>query len=559
MTYFIYEKKQYYETPPKFLENDYSYYTPDESRPKRIAYGLLKPKFMPSYLVDTYDMRLVKGSDVDQGYCTLSYSWNQSGEILIDKTTGKSSRLDQGKHEIIFPESALQENSEYQEQTLDEVKYVKFEGLIQEICRDFGIRYIWYDQMCIDQEDEKKKHAEIHQMHKIYSNAYCTVALIPELMIDNVESPGSTVYEFDHYSMFQEAQWMKRMWTLEEALVSSQILFVGRNVHLWSYNLKEYTYPIFHMQSNYAIPAVLHYAQTRTSTKEHDHIFALANIFPDIIKQITVNYNQDVQDLMLQFYGLLAKHDLRILCFGRIAYDNDMHKPSPGHSMEGDDMDKVKCEQGLVQKFDLPSWTGVHGKYYKYGYRKTIFKNYTVSGKVLKITCWGITNDQRPTNILDFQRIGDMIPPFTQQEEGRTTVLQVRLQGPTKENFIYVDCKINRELDPIKYKDVVANVRDLSHFFPIKKTDLQWVSYDDMIFSSTFSFNNLTEPLQDSAQYVLLSGVNLMLNIGGIGTERLPVIKKDGDHYKAIGTCGITEYDYFLEDPILEEQTFEIH
>ena len=61
------------------------------------------PNFMPSYLVRTSDMKVVKGSEVNEGYCTLSYSWNQSGEIRKNAITGKSYRVDEGKHKIIFP------------------------------------------------------------------------------------------------------------------------------------------------------------------------------------------------------------------------------------------------------------------------------------------------------------------------------------------------------------------------------------------------------------------------------------------------------------------------
>ena len=33
------------------------------------------------------------------------------------------------------------------------------------------------------------------------------------------------------------------------------------------------------------------------------------------MNEITIDYNQDIQELMIQFYGALAKRDLTILCF----------------------------------------------------------------------------------------------------------------------------------------------------------------------------------------------------------------------------------------------------
>ncbi|KAI9245231.1 hypothetical protein BDA99DRAFT_528307 [Phascolomyces articulosus] len=60
------------------------------------------------------------------------------------------------------------------------IKYVKFEGIIQQICQQFNIKYIWCDQLCINQNNKEEKLREIRNMHHIYENAYCTVALVPE-------------------------------------------------------------------------------------------------------------------------------------------------------------------------------------------------------------------------------------------------------------------------------------------------------------------------------------------------------------------------------------------
>ncbi|KAI9264150.1 hypothetical protein BDA99DRAFT_508538, partial [Phascolomyces articulosus] len=60
------------------------------------------------------------------------------------------------------------------------VQYVKFEGIIQQICQQFNIKYIWYDQLCINQDNKEEKQNEIRNMHQVYENAYCTVALVPD-------------------------------------------------------------------------------------------------------------------------------------------------------------------------------------------------------------------------------------------------------------------------------------------------------------------------------------------------------------------------------------------
>ncbi|KAI7846552.1 hypothetical protein BDC45DRAFT_577099 [Circinella umbellata] len=43
---------------------------------------------------------------------------------------------------------------------------------------------------------------------------------------------------------------------------------------------------------------------------EHDYIFALADIIPDVMKESTIDYNQDIEDYMIRFYGALAEKDM---------------------------------------------------------------------------------------------------------------------------------------------------------------------------------------------------------------------------------------------------------
>ncbi|KAI9271752.1 hypothetical protein BDA99DRAFT_534224 [Phascolomyces articulosus] len=163
-----------------------------------IPNDLPKPDFMPTKLVRISDMKVVDGSQVNEGYCALSYSWNQSGDFLLNETTGKYKRIDEGKHEIIYydnnisPDMVISRYKKFYTIKLNKIyqvlyimehnnyyftkttKHVKFEGIIQHICRQFNIKYIWYDQLCINQNDKEDKHREIRNMHHIYENACCT-------------------------------------------------------------------------------------------------------------------------------------------------------------------------------------------------------------------------------------------------------------------------------------------------------------------------------------------------------------------------------------------------
>ncbi|KAI9250133.1 hypothetical protein BDA99DRAFT_608442, partial [Phascolomyces articulosus] len=77
--------------------------TKDHRPHETVPNTLPKPDFMPTKLVRISDMKLIRGSQVHEGYCALSYSWNQSGDSVLDQVTGKEKRIDEGKHKIIFP------------------------------------------------------------------------------------------------------------------------------------------------------------------------------------------------------------------------------------------------------------------------------------------------------------------------------------------------------------------------------------------------------------------------------------------------------------------------
>ncbi|KAI9271495.1 hypothetical protein BDA99DRAFT_533983 [Phascolomyces articulosus] len=219
--------------------------------PITIPNELPKPDFMPTKLVRISDMKVVDGSQVNEGYCALSYSWDQSGDIQQDDN-GKYVRVDDGKHKIIsydgiFPDMIIPryktpvvynyriiergsklEKMYYVLKIIDDenyyfsktIQYVKFEVIIQQICQQFNIKYIWYDQMCINQDDKKEKQHEMRNMHQIYQNAYCTVAFIPD-------------HSHKKHLYASRQQYFRHIWTLEEVINSERLLLVGGDKHEW--------------------------------------------------------------------------------------------------------------------------------------------------------------------------------------------------------------------------------------------------------------------------------------------------------------------------------------
>ncbi|KAI9278577.1 hypothetical protein BDA99DRAFT_567277 [Phascolomyces articulosus] len=148
-----------YETAHWYMDEKRKCVTHDQPL-KTIPTVLPKPDFKPTKLVRISDMKVVDGSQVNEGYCALSYVWNQSGDIILldqqQKITpgvGKKEnnnikeykRIDKGKHKIISPTkytikkavNFIQYNG-----IVGNVKYVQFEGIIQKICQQFNIQYI---------------------------------------------------------------------------------------------------------------------------------------------------------------------------------------------------------------------------------------------------------------------------------------------------------------------------------------------------------------------------------------------------------------------------------
>ncbi|KAI8137935.1 hypothetical protein BJV82DRAFT_717783 [Fennellomyces sp. T-0311] len=495
------------------------------------------PEFKPTWLIRTKDMKTVRGSDVQEPYYALSYSWNQSGDIFKDDDDGqKYTRIDNGKHEIII--SQERKIKVPREKVIDIIpakrRLVMFEGLIQEICQDFGIQYLWYDQKCIDQDNPDEKRREIKQMHKIYSNAQCTVALIPEFRITKGNSSNLANVE-----AIATSEWSKRIWTLEEAIMSKRLLFIGRDVHLWSYvhdrnhgDKVTYSHTIGHAfiydlctkPANMSVSTVLWHARRRTSSKLHDRVFALANLLPGVTADLAFDYNQPLLDAMLHFFGLIAPHDLSILCFGIPFLENheDIH---------------LQLQEDAL----LPTWTGSS---YSHATRLLPDRhnfdasaiNCKVDGPLLQLTCncIHVSIEQRSYELSKFSGGYD-------ETTGTTQLPHTSPHDRTSLVFITESSK------PYTGLPACSVGLKRTHFLPFAqdKTTNAWVnttSNPDNILSAVLSLTDAS-----CKKCIILSELAFRYHpTSGAGSITvIPVVKCDGNgYYYCVGTC-IIDDDYF--------------
>ncbi|KAE8354726.1 heterokaryon incompatibility protein-domain-containing protein [Aspergillus coremiiformis] len=109
-------------------------------------------------------------------------------------------------------------------------------------CGKLDYRYLWIDQLCIDQSNETEVEEQINQMDGIYARAVCTLVALEGIDSDH-GLPGVTVPRFwDHTvvhlgdvvfadtapsleDVLGHSKWLSRGWTLQESFYSSSQLF----------------------------------------------------------------------------------------------------------------------------------------------------------------------------------------------------------------------------------------------------------------------------------------------------------------------------------------------
>jgi hypothetical protein len=155
----------------------------------------------------------IKPISNDDRYAALSYVWGA--------TTGDISRQDYG-HVPVHTSQTIQD--------------------AMQVVRRLGIRYLWVDQYCVDQQNHDVKNIQIAEMDRVYAGAHVTIVAAagsnaeyglpgvsrprshaqPTLAVDNLELASSLPFLA---RVMKNTTWSKRAWTYQEAVLSLRCLF----------------------------------------------------------------------------------------------------------------------------------------------------------------------------------------------------------------------------------------------------------------------------------------------------------------------------------------------
>ena len=181
------------------------------------------------------------------------------------------------------------------------------------ITQKLGVRWIWIDRYCVDQENEAVKHAQFQQMNLVYKKAFVTIIAaagedphfgLPGVgLTPRLPQPDAWIGERHLVStltnprkLISTSKWNKRAWTYQEGFFSQrrlifteeQAYFVcGTARYRESYSLKKDEPELFHlgprqMLSPWRISEYLHDYCGQELSHSEDAVRAFEGVFNEL-------------------------------------------------------------------------------------------------------------------------------------------------------------------------------------------------------------------------------------------------------------------------------------
>ena len=134
-----------------------------------------------------------RGEVIDKGFACLSYIWEETGD-------------DRGRAVI----DGITANLNVKRDLMGAIRYAEF----------IGVKYLWIDALCIDQNNSDEIQEEIERMHM-----YFTVCDLVIVWTAKKRFGGSIEPDFEKaQAQFVNSDWLKRSWTVQEGVLASRLV-----------------------------------------------------------------------------------------------------------------------------------------------------------------------------------------------------------------------------------------------------------------------------------------------------------------------------------------------
>lgn len=190
------------------------------------------------YLIDVQTRKFVQCSAGDR-FVALSYVWGTESQRPLSVCVSHRDTLGDTEGHSQAQADFVQDVPTVLPQTMmDAMTFVK----------GIGERYLWVDQLCIDQANETEKQQQINLMDRIFASAYLTIVSLDGQDADwglpgisrplqQVQQPtlrlGSTgrlmaTFIYSNWDNNGSSTWDSRGWTLQERLLSQRCIMFSR-------------------------------------------------------------------------------------------------------------------------------------------------------------------------------------------------------------------------------------------------------------------------------------------------------------------------------------------
>lgn len=211
------------------------------------------------------------------------------------------------------------------------------------VTKSLGLRYLWVDQYCIDQNNSKEKQAQIQKMDRIYQNAEVTLIAaagddchyglpgvskrarhgLDPFILDDALTFGICPAVGSHW---QIGAWHERGWTFQETYLSRRrLVFSDRLVHFECTPRKPWQ-----RENSGGFEAIHNAKEGRKLKERHEKLFMTINLTTDMfdwfeISPLTYDFSlenvaasgrrRDFESCISEYYAIVSHYTMRKLSY----------------------------------------------------------------------------------------------------------------------------------------------------------------------------------------------------------------------------------------------------